>query len=163
MLAQFFNYISSVCINSQYTSMFDSELDRLEWLELSEHEIRNVTQKAFASKESCDKDFMDNSNPRGYRSLCPWEYVRDFDEGRFPPVLYVAKCTCRSCLQYSNYQCKPVLYSIPVLKKQCRNGIVEWMRKTHLISVACTCVRPELRIIRKRLSRILNIDYFDIY
>ena len=118
----------------------------------------NATMNAYSNPLSCDRsEPITYHTPLHSRTLCPWEYVLDTDPNRFPPVLTMAKCKCVRC--FDNYTCKPVLYSINVLHKQCINGSNKWVRRTQLISVACTCSRPAFtQVKKKRLSDLLSIN-----
>ena len=51
-----------------------------------------------------------------------------------------------------------MFYAIDVLKKQCIDGEIKWVKKQQLISVACTCTRPTVHEAKKkRLSDILFV------
>ncbi|KAH3890730.1 hypothetical protein DPMN_014818 [Dreissena polymorpha] len=93
--------------------------------------------------------------PLHSKTLCPWEYVHNTDLERFPPVLTIARCKCRKCMNSDHYRCMPVFYAIDVLKKQCIDGAIRWIRKSELISVACTCARPTVHETRRRSIAVL--------
>lgn len=89
-----------------------------------------------------------------HRSLCSWDIVRDVDENRYPPTLNVARCRCRVCLD--RYVCEPVLYRMPVLQKRCVGDVLEYIKSYTVVSVGCTCARPKVRIVHKRIQSILH-------
>lgn len=138
------------CVNSPYTTLIDSEIQHLRWLDLTHHDYVNATLSAFIESSVCQPIYVTQHTLYNYRSMCPWKYVPDIDHNRFPVRLNMAKCMCSSCAH--NFECKPVLYTIPVLIKQCENGINHWVQKMQLISVSCYCARPPMRQVSKRLS-----------
>lgn len=149
----------SICLNSQWTSMLDHELAQMDQLEITHNQYLNATRNAYSNNLSCERVQVTYSTPLQNRTLCPWEFVEDIDVNRFPPVLTMAKCTCARC--FDNYTCKPVLYSIHVLQKQCIDGVNKWVRRPQLISVACTCSRPVMmQVKKKRLSDLFKISSY---
>ena len=149
---------TSHCVNSPYTRLIDSEIQQLRWIDLTHHDYINATLSAFIESSMCRPIQVTEHTLYNYRSMCPWKYVPDIDHDRFPVRLNMAKCMCSTCAH--NFECKPVLYTIPVLKKQCEDGVNHWVQKMQLISVSCYCARPPIRRVRKRLSllKLLNTD-----
>lgn len=143
------------CVNSPFTSLYEHDLTHQGRFEITRQDYLNATRAAYLPDQSCTRIPVTSYTPLHMRTLCPWEYVYDTDMDRFPPVLTVAKCKCSTC--FDSYRCKPVFYNVHVLKKQCTNGVIRWMRKTQLISVACTCVRPTVHEVSKRLSKLFRI------
>ena len=147
--------VVDACVNSPFTSLIDNEISHPERYDISRMQYLNATREAYLRDQSCDRIPITSYTPLHMRTLCPWEYVYDTDMDRFPPVLITAKCKCATCLD--NYRCKPVFYTVHVLKKQCTDGVIRWARKTQLISVACTCVQPTVHEVSKRLSKLFRI------
>ena len=138
------------CVNTAYTRLIDSEIQRLRYIDLTHHDYINATLSAFVETSMCRTIPVTQHTLFNYRSMCPWRYVPDIDHDRFPVRLNMAKCMCSTCAH--NFQCKPVLYTIPVLKKQCVDGVNHWVQKMQLISVSCYCARPPIIRVRKRLD-----------
>ena len=61
--------------------------------------------------------------------LCPWAYVLDCDDMRYPPVLVVAKCL------RSPELCQHVFASITVERTNQTTGQLYWVSENY--SVAC--------------------------
>ncbi|KAL4223061.1 hypothetical protein ACF0H5_016537 [Mactra antiquata] len=127
----------------------ESELAYLDRLEITKSHYMNATRNAYSYPQSCESSSVSLNTPLHRRTLCPWDYVQDYDEHRFPPVLTVARCKCRNCLD-EYHKCKPVLYSIHVLRRECIDNTIRWIRRTQLISVACTCSRPSLVHVKRK-------------
>ena len=156
---------TSHCVNSPYTSLIDSEIQQLRFFDVTHYDYVNATLSAFVDGSMCYAIPVTQHTLFNYRSMCPWKYVPDIDHNRFPVRLNMAKCMCTTCAH--NYQCKPVLYTIPVLKKQCENGVNHWVQKMQLISVSCYCSRPPMQRVSKRvgllhiLKRTFEYQIFD--
>ena len=145
---------TSHCVNAQYTSLIDSEIRHLRMMDVTHHDYINATLSAFVESSMCNPIPVAHHTLFNYRSMCPWKYVSDIDHNRFPVRLNMAKCMCSNCAH--NFECKPVLYTIPVLKKQCENGYYHWVQKMQLISVSCYCARPPMLHVDKR-QRLFNV------
>lgn len=152
----------SVCVNSPFASIMESELAHLDRLEVTNSHYLNATRNAYRHPQSCGLPAVTRSTPLHSRTLCPWDYVQDYDEQRFPPVLTVARCKCKNC--FDNYhKCKPVLYSIHILRRECIDSSIRWVRRTQLISVACTCSRPSLVHVSKKRKRNSMEELFRLF
>jgi len=69
------------------------------------------------------------------RASCAWNYAVDYDVGRLPTQLVVARCLCPVTAGPSSL-CEPVLYSVPV--RRWRGGV--WADTWDLVTVGCTSV-----------------------
>ncbi|KAH3886010.1 hypothetical protein DPMN_010011 [Dreissena polymorpha] len=130
------------CTSSPALTLLEQELANLPKHLPSILDYVNASVHAFYEQPACDPFPSSSAAPFFLRALCPWDYEMNTDLNRFPPVLTVAKCKCRTCLNSEEYKCSPVLYSVQVLKQECNHGIKRWIRKTELIPVACTCIQP---------------------
>ena len=67
------------------------------------------------------------------RAICRWNYAVDYDVGRLPAELVVARCVCPSTAGSSS-RCEPVLYWVPV--RRWKIGV--WSDSWDLVTVGCT-------------------------
>ena len=139
------------CINIPNTRLLDNQIGHLRWNLPSHLQLRNITLDDFIDDSMCELPSVNNDTPYNVRGMCPWTVVGDTDENRFPMRLNVAKCRCSTCTD--NFECRPIFYTVPVLRRVCRRGVNRWIQKIEYISVACYCIRPQTRrVYRRRLS-----------
>ena len=79
-------------------------------------------------------------NERHNGEMCPWDFVVDFDENRFPKRLAKAVCKCDHCHRGS---CRPIHSYIPVLRKECNWNTSRYVFNKYVeeVPVGCRCVR----------------------
>lgn len=143
-------FCNNNCVNPPNTRLLDNQMRRLQWHFHSHYDSINVSLENFVDDALCHQTSITDDTLYNYRAMCPWTYVSDTDENRYPMRLNVAKCGCSTCAD--NFQCKPVVYSIPILKKECRNGVNRWLQKMQYIPVACYCSNPPFRNVRQILN-----------
>ena len=101
------------------------------------------------SIETCDimVKKLNNFAPSN-TSSCPWEYVCDHDDNRFPKYIIKAKCLNNYCESCNNEganvlnECRPVTVPLTVYKceKDSANPfILKGSRATEDIALACQC------------------------
>ena len=77
------------------------------------------------------------------RSMCPWYYIHNIDEDRFPAILTEARCKCpNKCLANPTLPCDPINYNILVLRKNtavCDGDYYTYDVGYQPIAVGCTC------------------------
>ncbi|KAL0968206.1 hypothetical protein UPYG_G00263830 [Umbra pygmaea] len=107
---------------------------------------KNTEKKCPTSRQSFSHDFSN-------RSVSPWRYSIDTEEGRFPKEIVVAECLCKGCIinnrsghqvEDHNYNSVPIMQSKVVLTKtQCSTDPEKYSFTKSFIQVpiACTCVR----------------------
>lgn len=139
------------CINLPYTRLLDNQIQHLRWHFPSRIVPFNITMGHLIDDSMCQHISVSENTPYNYRAMCPWTYIADTDENRYPMRLNVVKCRCSTCAD--NFECKPVFYTIPVLKRVCRNGVNRWIQAMQYISVACYCIRVLTRTVRRRWLR----------
>ncbi|XP_072045901.1 interleukin 17-like protein [Amphiura filiformis] len=104
---------------------------------------------------TCPTHLLDTSHHLSLNrmNICPWVYITDTDDDRYPRDLSVAQCYCPNCIKTDNTGfditsdsvCRPVFHKVHVLRKcadTCVNGVCKYQPDYELIPVACTCVRP---------------------
>ncbi|KAL8594469.1 hypothetical protein ACOMHN_024914 [Nucella lapillus] len=80
--------------------------------------------------------------PLARRQLCPHYYnVLELPHGYFPPVLRMAVCQCRHCIEHTKYRCQPQHSSVRVLKPVgCFFGMQRYVQGViDHIPVSCAC------------------------
>ena len=79
--------------------------------------------------------------PVRVRSLCPWYFVKQIDQHRYPRALMQAKCICDECVGKPDSMCQPILHYIRVLHKneEISGDICKYIESWEPISVGCTC------------------------
>ena len=129
------------CINNPNTRLLNNQFRhlRVRWHFFAQMDPSNITVADFIDDTMCERIPVHHETPFNYRGMCPWTYVSDTDENRYPMRLSVAKCRCSTCLDH--FECKPVFYTMPVLKRVCRNGVNRWIQEMEYISGACYCIR----------------------
>ena len=134
------------CLNHPNTRLLDNQIRRLRWHFISRYDTLNITLDSYVDDYLCNQAPVTETTLHNYRAMCPWTYVSDTDENRYPMRIVVAKCRCSRC--GDNFECKPMFYSIPVLKKECRHGINRWVQKLQYFPVSCYCSRAVTRSVR---------------
>jgi len=78
------------------------------------------------------------------RSTCPWYYVINHDENRFPADIAEARCRCERCIGgHTVNQCERVFYHQRVLKRKGeKDGMYRWEPAWEKIATGCTCAVP---------------------
>lgn len=155
MLTAFNVQSSRTCRNTVSADEFEQQLRHLQihWPDNPRRENISMTATS-TSNGRCEVPTDISPVFLNYRSLCSWDLVRDVDENRYPPTLNVARCRCRVCLD--RYVCEPVFYRIPVLQKRCVGDVLEYIKSYTVVSVGCTCARPKIRTVQKRIESILH-------
>ena len=129
------------------------------------HRLNESTNPSDISKDSKHDDYNTNLDYKKcniskspsfeHRSLCPYELVREKNNGRFPKFLVVAKCTCNNCdvknkshVRLSSFVCAPVYINMSVLMRdKCGyDGVYEWRYEVQPVARSCDCIPT--RIIR---------------
>lgn len=131
------------CILQGSTRQLDHYFQRHRWHILQEQDIINISSVDNLVDDSmCEPITVHETTPPNLRGMCPWTYTSDTDEDRYPMRLIIAKCRCSTCAD--NFECKPVVYKFPVLKKECRHNKIRWVQKLQNIPIACYCARAEI-------------------
>ncbi|XP_068135093.1 interleukin-17A-like [Hyperolius riggenbachi] len=83
------------------------------------------------------------------RSLSPWTYRTDQDLNRYPSNISVAECSHQWCLdaegkEVSSLISVPIRYEMMVLRREIHPNQSFYL-ETQLVTVGCTCVRPNIR------------------
>ena len=81
-------------------------------------------------------------------AICPWAYECDYDERRFPPHIFHAKCTNPgrelAVTDGTMCHCKEIYQNIKVIKySSCdpESGEDQWRMEDYLITVGCACLK----------------------
>ncbi|XP_060554478.1 interleukin-17C-like isoform X2 [Ruditapes philippinarum] len=96
---------------------------------------------------------------RNHGEMCPWNYVIDFDENRYPKRLAKAVCQCEHCHRGS---CRPIHSYIPILRKECDlySGQYVFNKYIEEVPVGCRCIRARRavqgNVFRHRLFRMME-------
>ncbi|XP_070543859.1 interleukin-17C-like [Ptychodera flava] len=103
------------------------------------------------ASKTCPGDDYGFGAPLELRSNCPFFYVEDTDEERYPSTLVQAECyQCRNCLDDSResgyhvmYNCEKLMHKVWVLRNSniCIGGIYQYNAVQVNIPIACTCAR----------------------
>ena len=92
---------------------------------------------------SCPTE-LPTSGDQEQRATCPWYYVINHDEDRFPADIAEARCRCERCVNgQSGNQCERVYYNHRVLRRVGETeGMYRWVPAWEKISTGCTCTVP---------------------
>ena len=97
-----------------------------------------------ALEQSCPTQPSSGPDVEG-RSLCPWYYIYNVDEDRFPETLTEARCRCDECLDNAMVPCERINYNLLVLRKNttvCDGDYYTYDVGYQSIGVGCTCAVP---------------------
>ncbi|KAJ8047983.1 Interleukin 17-like protein [Holothuria leucospilota] len=83
------------------------------------------------------------------RTTCPWEYITNVNNTRYPREIPFAVCKCSSCVSETgssffstNGYCQPVIEMKPVLiREECVNNQARYALHEEPVSVGCVCER----------------------
>ena len=95
------------------------------------------------TETSCPTE-LPNAGDQELRATCPWYYVINHDENRFPADIAEARCRCERCVHgQSVNQCERVYYNHRVLRRIGETeGVYRWVPTWEKISTGCTCAVP---------------------
>ena len=81
-------------------------------------------------------------------AICPWAYECDYDERRFPPHIFHAKCKNPGkelgITDGAKCHCKEIYQNIKVIKYSgcdLESGEDQWRMENYLITVGCVCLQ----------------------
>ncbi|XP_037376813.1 interleukin-17A [Talpa occidentalis] len=82
-----------------------------------------------------------------HRSTSPWDWHRNEDPERFPPLIWEAKCRHDGCINAEGKQdyhmnSVAIKQEILVLRREPRHCPHSFQLEKMLVSVGCTCVTP---------------------
>ncbi|XP_075719667.1 interleukin-17A-like [Rhinoderma darwinii] len=86
------------------------------------------------------------------RSLSPWNYRRDEDKNRHPPVIHEAICSHAWCLDSEGNKdvsknSVPITQNILVLRWVVTNCHQNFRLEYQLVTVGCTCSKPITHVV----------------
>ncbi len=83
------------------------------------------------------------------QSICPFKYIVNKRENKYPFYRVQVKCTCDKCTLTKSkfiqnfYSCQPVVKYVPVLireENKCdSDGFYRWLPSTEIVNLACVC------------------------
>ncbi|XP_068089324.1 interleukin-17F-like [Hyperolius riggenbachi] len=81
------------------------------------------------------------------RSISPWEYRKDIDDSRFPPMILEAQCLHTGCLDAEgnvdiSLNSVPIRQEILVLRREMKGCVASFKLEKKMVTVGCTCARP---------------------
>ncbi|KAG8512095.1 Interleukin-17A [Galemys pyrenaicus] len=82
-----------------------------------------------------------------HRSTSPWDFHRNEDSDRYPPVIWEAKCRYSGCISAEGKEdhhmnSVAIQQEILVLRREPRNCSHSFRLEKMLVAVGCTCVAP---------------------
>ncbi|XP_071397763.1 interleukin-17C-like isoform X3 [Centroberyx affinis] len=102
-------------------------------------------------RQSCSSFTLQTASQQlGSRSLSPWRYRIDDEDGRIPRHIAMAECLCEGCIvnqrEDLGYNSVPVRAQLTVLRKTtCPGDAQRFLITAQVVEipVACTCVVPK--------------------
>ena len=138
--------LKSIRINENSTEQRVTAEDNATIANITDHSRLTPAGMELANKVICAKVLQEMDRETTIISntaLCPWEYICDYKEDRYPHYLFKARCesaNCINCNQENRRHNMCQSHGIHVTVLQMKNSCEEWVWGQELVPIACTCV-----------------------